>query len=165
MVLKLSDVNTKEWGRQDKWDVRFRTGQGPDGYGGGESGWLPATNVTTPIYNISSYDWSSGHRSFSLPKALDYPDITMTLLDDEDRTIKKYLRDWFETMFPESGGIKYLSDVVRILDVTQLTAQNKEVETESYVVFPVGSVASILSSESGVLSYNVNFKVVGYTRR
>lgn len=165
MVLKLSDVNTKEWARSDKWDVRFRTGQNPEGYNSTDGGWLPAINVTTPIYNISSYDWSSGHRTFSMPKALDYPDITMTLLDDENRTIKKYLREWFESMFPESGGIQYLSDVVRILDITQLTGQNTAVETESYIVFPVGSAASVLGSESGILSYNVNFKVAGYARR
>lgn len=161
MVLKLSDVNTKDWARQDKWDVRFQTGQGIDGY----TNWIPATNVTTPIFNISSYDWSSGHRTFSLPKALDYPDISMTLIDDEQRSVKKFLRSWFETAFPESGGIQYLSEVIKTLEVTQLTAQNEEVETESYIVFPVGSTASPLSSDPGVLSYTVNFKVAGYKRR
>ena len=161
MVLKLSDVNTKDWARQDKWDVRFQTGQGIEGY----TNWIPATNVTTPIFNISSYDWSSGHRTFSLPKALDYPDISMTLIDDEQRSVKKFLRNWFETAFPESGGIQYLSEVIKTLEVTQLTAQNEEVETESYIVFPIGSTASSLSSDPGVLSYTVNFKVAGYKRR
>lgn len=160
MVLTLTQVNSKEWARQDKWDVRFRTGQGPDGF----TNWLPATNLTTPVFNISSFDWSSGHRTFSLPKALDYPDISMTLLDDENRSIKKFLREWFEAAFPESGGIQYLSEIVKVLEVTQLNAQNEEVETESYIVFPTGSVASAFSSEAGVMQYPVNFKVVGYMR-
>lgn len=164
MVLTLSQVNSKEWGRQNKWDVRFRTGQNPDGFNSGDSPWLPAINVTTPIFNISSFDWSSGHRTFALPKALDYPDISMTLLDDEQRNIKKYLRSWFETAFPENGGIQYLSEIVRVLEVTQLTAQNESVETESYIVFPVGSTACNLTSDDGVLQYSVNFKVAGYKR-
>lgn len=161
MVLTLNQVNSKEWARSDKWDVRFRTGQGPESY----TDWLPATNVRTPIYNISSYDFNSGHRTFGLPKALDYPDISMTLLDDENRTIKKYLREWCEYMFPSSGGIRYLADVARVLEITQLTAQNERVETESYIVFPTGSLASDLSSDPTILSYSVSFKVVGYTRR
>ncbi len=161
MVLTLAQVNNKDFGRSDKWDVRFRTGQGPDGY----TDWLPATAVRTPIYNVSSYDFNSGHRSFGLPKALDYPEISMTLLDDEDRTIKKYLRKWVKDIFPESGGVKYLVNAVRVLEITQLTAQNEAVETESYIVFPSGSMSSDLNSEAGILSYSVTFKVVGYTRR
>lgn len=161
MVLKLDTINTKEWGRQDKWDVRFRTGQGPEGY----TEWLPATNVSNPLYNISDYGWSSGHRTFSIPKASDYPDISMTLLDDDKRTIKNYLREWFESMFFEDGGVQYLSEVVRVLEITPLNLQNEEVETESYIVFPHGSVASVLSSEPGILSYPVTFKVVGYSRK
>ena len=161
MVLKLSDVNTKDWAHQDKWDVRIKTGEGLEGY----TNWIPATSVTSPIFNISSFDWSSGHRTFSLPKALDYPNISMTLIDDEDRTVKRFLRTWCETAFPESGGIQYLSEIIKTLEIVQLTEQNIEVEIESYIVFPVGSTASALTSDPGVLSYNVEFKIAGYKRR
>lgn len=161
MVLELSKLNTiDEWARSSKWDVRFRTGENPTAY----DKWLPAVNVTTPIFNISSYDWSSGHRTFSLPKALDYPDISMTLLDDDKRTIKKFLRTWFEQAFPESGGIQYLSEIVKYLEVVPLDVHNNPVETETYIVFPVGSTASVYSSDDSIMSYSVNFKVAGYYR-
>ena len=165
MVLTLSQLNSKEWARSDKWDVRFRSGQGPNGFGSGTSGWLPATDLSTPVFNISSFDWSSGHRTFAIPKALDYADISMTLLDDEQRNIKKFLKEWCEKAFPETGGIQYLSEVVKVLDVTQLNAQNEAVEMESYIVFPTGSVASVLNSSSSILSYPVSFKVAGYIRK
>ena len=161
MVLQLSKINTvQEWARTDKWDVRFRNGDGPTEY----TDWLPATNLTTPIFNISSYDWSSGHRTFSLPKALDYPDISMTLLDDDKRTIKKFLRAWFEKAFPDSGGIQYLTEVIKYLDVVPLDVHNNQVEKETYLVYPVGSVASVYSSEPGIMSYPVNFKIAGISR-
>ena len=165
MVLRLTDLNAKEWARQAKWEVSFQSGDGPTGFQGQDGPWLPATNLTTPIYNISSYDWSSGHRTFSLPKALDYPDISMTLLDDDDRTIKKFLREWFEVAFPENGGIQYLSEIVKVLNVRELKLDNTVVETESYIVFPVGSTASPFSSDPGIKSYTVNFKIAGYSRR
>lgn len=162
MSLTLSQVNAiEDWARTTKWNVRFRTGQGPEGF----TDWLPATDLTTPIFNITSYDFSSGHRTFSLPKALDYPDITMTLLDDDKRTIKKFLRNWFETAFPETGGIQYLSEIIKVLEVQPLTAQNEVVETESYIVFPTGSTADSFSSEDGIVAYNINLKVAGYSRR
>lgn len=161
MVLTLNHVNSKEWARSDKWDVRFRGGQGPTDY----TDWLPATQVTTPLFNIQSFEFNSGHRTFSIPKALDYPSVSMTLYDDEDRTIKRYLREWCKQMFPSSGGLKYLTEVVRVLEVTQLNAQNVGIETETFLVYPEGSVASSLSSESGILSYPVSFKVVGYRVR
>lgn len=159
MVLKLSDLNSKEWARSDKWDVRFRTG-GPEEY----TNWLPATDMTLPIFNISTYDWSSGHRSFSVPKALDYPDISMTLIDDDKRSIKKFLKKWVETAFPEDGGIQYLSEMVKVIEVKQLNLQNEVVETESYIVFPTGSTANALNSDSSTSSYAISFKVAGYSR-
>jgi hypothetical protein len=162
MVLELSKLNTiEEWGRQDKWDVRFRAGQGPEIF----TDWLPATNLTKPVYNISSYDWSSGHRTLTIPKAIDYPDISMTLLDDDKRTIRNFLQAWANYMFPASGGIRYLSDIVKILDVSELNVQNEVVSTESYIVFPSGSVASSLTSEAGILNYSVSFKIVGYSKK
>lgn len=162
MSLTLSQVNAiEDWARTNKWNVRFRTGQGPDGF----TDWLPATDLTTPVFNISSYDFSSGHRTFSLPKALDYPDISMTLLDDDKRTIKKFLRNWFETAFPETGGIQYLSEIIKVVEVQPLTAQNEVVETESYIVFPTGSTASTFNSDDGIVSYPINLKVAGYSRR
>lgn len=161
MVLELSKLNTvDEWALATKWDVRFRTGDGPEGY----TDWLPAVNLTTPVYNISSYDFSSGHRTFSLPKAMDYPDISMTLIEDDKRTIKKFLKNWFETAFPESGGIQYLSEMVKYLEVIPLNVHNERVEKETYIVFPVGSVATPYTSESGLITYSVNFKIAGYSR-
>ena len=160
MVLELSKLNTiAEWSRSDKWDVRFRNENIP-----GYSNWIPAINLTTPIFNISSYDWSSGHRTFSLPKALDYPDISMTLLDDDKRSIKKFLRDWYEAAFPENGGIQYLSEIVKYLDVMPLDVHGNEIEKETYIVFPIGSTASVYSSEPGIMSYPVSFKIAGYSR-
>jgi hypothetical protein len=161
MVLTLAQVNNFEPGRSDKWDVRFRTGQGPSGY----TDWIPATQLTHPIFNISGYDWSSGNRTLSLPKALDYPDMSMTLLDDDKRTIKKFLREWYEKVFPSSGGNAYLSDIVKVIEISPLTAQNEVVETESYIVYPTGSCANSLTSDASNLSYPVNFKIVGYSRR
>lgn len=166
MTLTLSDLNTvQEWARQNKWNARFRVGEGIEGFGSGATSWIPATNVTTPIFNISSYDWSSGHHTFALPKAMDYPDISMTLLDDDERHVKKYLRSWFETAFPATGGIQYLSEIVRVLEIEELRIDNTVVETESYIVFPVGSTASPLSSDDGIKSYTVNFKIAGLYRK
>jgi hypothetical protein len=100
-----------------------------------------------------------------LPKALDYPDMSMTLLDDDDRTIKKFLREWYEKVFPSSGGNAYLSDIVKVIEISPLTAQNEVVETESYIVYPTGSCANSLTSDASNLSYSVYFKIVGYSRR
>lgn len=157
MVLTLSQISGKDWSRSDKWDVRFKTGDGPEGY----TDWLPATDLTIPIANITSFDFASGHRTLTIPKALDYPDITMTLIDDENRTIKKFLRQWAMETFPNDSGVKYLTDIVKTLEVMPLTLQNEVVEHERYIVFLHGSLASVYSSTDSVMSYPISLKIVG----
>ena len=157
MVLTLSQISSKEWSRSDKWDVRFKTGDGPEGF----TDWLPATDLTVPIGNISSFDFASGHRTLAIPKALDYPDITMTLIDDENRSIKKFLRKWARDTFPNDNGVKYLTDIVKTLEVAPLTLQNEVVEHEKYIVFLNGSMASVYGSTEGTMSYPISLKIVG----
>lgn len=161
MVLKLSQVSNIEWGRSDKWDVRFRTGDGPNQQ---YTNWLPASDLTAPIMSISSYDWSSGHMSFSIPKAKSVPDMSMTLFDDDQRTIKKFLRSWAEETFSNDRGLKYLSDIIKVIEVKPLTLQNEVVETEYYTVFLSGSLATVYNSTSSGITYPISLKVVGYSR-
>ena len=156
----LEQMNKHEWARSDKWNVRFRSGQGPSEFGN----WLPATELTTPLFNIQSFDWSSGHRTLSLPKSIDYPDISMTLLDDDKRSIKKFLQDWFIVAFPEDGGIQYLSEMVKVLQVAALDLQNNPVTKEEYIVYPVGSVNNPFTNDPSIVSYPLTFKVCGYKR-
>ena len=157
MVLKLSDLNCiEEWARTDKWNVRFRSG-GPTNF----TNWLPATNLNVPIRSISTFDWSSGHRLLSLPKAQDYPDISMTLLDDDSRSILAFLRDWSDQMFDDNGGLKYLTSIVKVLEVEAIQVDNEVADRQGYIVFPSGAFLQGFTSESAPMAYNVSFKVVG----
>lgn len=157
MVLKLSDLNIiDEWARSDKWNVRFR-GDGPNYF----TNWLPATNLSIPVRSISTFDWSSGHRLLSIPKAQDYPDISMTLIDDDTRSVLKFLRGWADLMFNDDGGVKYLNTIVKVLEVESLKVSNEVADKQSYIVFPSGAFAQALTSDSSVMSYSISFKVAG----
>jgi hypothetical protein len=158
--LSLEHLSQKEWARSDKWNVRFSSGKNPKGY----TDWLPATDVSLPIRTVSSYEFASGHRTFGIPKSMDYPAISLAMVDDDSRTITKFLEEWYNEMFPENGttGVTYLTKAVKTLEIETLNLQNEVVTLDKFIVYPEGSLVVSLNSNSGPVAIPLNFRVVGY---
>ena len=124
---------------------------------------LPAQEVTIPSSSIESFSFSSYNSTFSVPyKELEKPIINITMIDDVDLTLKRYLEEWMSDILPENGAyVATLETAVKTLFIQRLDNFRDVVEQRAYTVYPVGRVEETLSSEGSLATLSMGFQVVG----
>lgn len=140
---------------------------------------FPAHDVSLPVYNIESSEYSLPSTSVNYPKRGAAKQMTISFYDDENRTLFKWFKDWVEIDILNAGQfVSGLEDqhtsVVptmtegatrqvkpyRIIRLAMLQAYKKEVMALEYGVVPTGQLdwSGDQGSEANMLS--VTFDIV-----
>ena len=153
----LRDLKRIVWGKTHLYSVRL------DGAPSPFNNFLPAREIEIPSSSVQSYTFAVFLSEYSVPhKEEAKPIINITMYDDVDLTLKRFLEEWMEEIFPENGSyVSTLENSVKTLYVQRLDNQREVVEQRAYTVYPVGRVREDLNSESGANTLQMGFQVVG----
>lgn len=151
-----------EWGKTWLWDIQFGGGAGdntapPSPF----DKWFPASdyNETALISNTLVENFYLSQYKFL--QTTSCTDIQMTVHDDVNCTLYKWLSDWYNTAYDSSDGVCMLQDAWRQLNVMKLNAQREPVMLYTYFVIPEGSITELLHSSSDIKTYAISFAVIG----
>ena len=125
--------------------------------------WLPVQDIDPPIGSIRTrnLDFVAG---FVIPDGIEVSQITANFLDSSEFHIKKFIEHWFNRVVVDNRKMTVgcLFDISRELQIRKFAELGRQVDYDSYYVFPMGSANQALASASNDLFVlPVTFAVVG----
>jgi len=163
-IQSITDLSNIEWSKSWLWDIKF--GPGADSILNPApvspfDKWIPAVdyNETRHISNTLVLPFYLSQYKFLQTRGP--TDIQMTLHDDVNGTMYRYLGDWFSYVLDSSDGVCMLNDAYRTLYVNKLNTLKTVIQSQIYYVVPEGSLTETLSSSSDTKSYSLSLAVVG----
>ena len=152
----LRDLKGIRWGKTYLWSIRIDDAPNPF------NNFVPARDITIPSRSVESYSFAAYMSEYSIPhKEQAKPVINVTFLDDEDLTMKRFIEEWIEEIFPDEEYVATLETAVKTLYVQRLDSQREVIEQRAYTVYPVGQVNETLTSDSSLNTFEMGFQIVG----
>ncbi len=148
-----------EWGATYLWDIYF-----PDIKTEPFNGWFPAINVSEPLIDpvTESIEFSTMRVSF--PKTTGSLEMSITFYDDVNRTLEKWILDWYDLIYNDYQHVTPLWDCVKDVHVLRLNRQKEPVAETVYSVFPNGRIDIESGSSPTARQINLRLSVTGYRR-
>ena len=142
------------------------------------SKWFPASNITEPVFNVTTTQISTPLFSFQIPKAVTYADMSISFYETMQHEVREWLYEWVLYMFgisyqkdqsiqgkiiPSVGalGVRPLRECIRPVIIHKYNSDHSISVKREYNVFPSGTLALQLSSQSSPVEESCTFSVVG----
>ena len=136
-------IREVDWGANHLWDARFVGDTVPPSP---FDDWFPAVSISINLFTLENYQAQFYLSTYSLPQNSQEFTIDLTYQDDQNRTLKRWMRDWVNKSILSADGqgrLATLESSVRLLQTVLMKYENGEkVPVEdmvSYWVFPSGS--------------------------
>lgn len=169
----LKDINqlrsVSNWATTYLWDIQFfnpafssgAVSKGVSSCPYPFNDWFPASSVTEPLFNVETQRIDGHVISLEIPKSTGALQIRLEFFDSSNHVLEKWLKEWFQSIFPGYLEVTPLYDAVKILEVKRLTPGKKEIWTNRYYVFPKGNVEVDNNSQSAIKKISVTLAVAG----
>ena len=153
-----------EWSRSFLWDVKFYPGKtfSKKANGIDLNTWFPATSVEENVWTLDTHPFNGGNSTFEIPKSTTLFNLKISFVDDVHLTVEKFITSWVnDEIFGTPGATQCLEEACKKVDVVKLTNKNEIVSMHSYWVFPKGAMNYHGTSDSAVLSDDIEFIIAG----
>jgi len=183
----LVDIRKIEWGKSYLWELYFpsNTDWGidtstytvpPDPPFRFQK-WFPASNVTEPVFNITTRSINSPMVNFNVPQTLSSSDLSLTFYETIYHEIREWLWEWCMYMFginfdyntlaqefdvvtsKDIQGVRPLSECVRPCILHKYNSDHTLSKRKEFMIYPSGVLAVQLSSESSTIDESCTFSV------
>jgi hypothetical protein len=151
-----------EWARTYNWAVKFDSAPRPF------NEWFPATSVNEAIFNVEKMDFNAGMGSFAVPKNTTMYELKISLVDGgaqeyqtDKYTLHNWIRQWGKDIVSLDTFVKTVQDPVvsRNCMVVYYDAVESYIQINSYKVFPYGNYSFNGTSDSGVMTLDLDFVI------
>lgn len=152
----INQVREVEWGSTHLWDIRFEDAPHPFNQ------WFPAMSIDEGIATGVSESIPAFLNDFEIPIGSSSHKIELTVPDDAKGTLRRWYADWINQIYHKDKGVLTLRESVKRVDIIEYlnsTKTNKEQRTR--LVFPVGSISFVGTSEAGLPTYRMSFAIAG----
>lgn len=157
--------NTSEWARTYTWNVVFENGSGllygirvPDHF----TRWLPATDCELTLAAIDTNDFNGGILSFAIPKSIPAYRLSITLIDDFQLGLTKWMGEWINKIVDmDEGHTLPLKDACCKCTILNFDAEENNVRMSTYHVFPNFELMMSRNSSGDIVSHSAEFVVAG----
>lgn len=151
----IEQVRGIDWGQSYLWDIKFENAPSPF------SEWFPATDYSLDDNIGISLTLSMFLSSYKIPQGTGCKGIACTVLDDQNRTLYKWLKNWYDDIYDQFSGVLTLQEAVRNISVAQLNKDRSVNSTRNFMVFPDQNIMLAGNSVPDTLQYTLNFAVAG----
>lgn len=151
----LDMMRSIEWRRSYQWEIKFPDAPSPFDI------FFPATEYSLNAIAGQSFDAQGSVINYKFPLSTSNTDMTISILDSDDLSITTWLSDWYNEIYPLSGGVLYVEDAWRHAIVNQLSIDREIIRSDSLKVYPDQGMPLIGNSQSDNLLHSLTFIVVG----
>lgn len=161
----LETVRKVQWSGSWLWDIQFS--EGPSGFGEGPSSWFPAVTVRENIYALETHSFNGGMiNNLELPKNTTPFSLSMTVVDDVWLSVEAWLEHWVNsTILNGNDAVSFIEDAVKQVNIAKITSYGSLVQLNSYYVYPKGNMDYEGTSDSSVITHEIEFVVAGTISR
>lgn len=161
----LETVRKVQWSGSWLWDIQFS--DGPAGFGEGANSWFPAVTVRENIYVLETHQFNAGMvNGLELPKSTAPFSLSMTVVDDVWLSIESWLENWVNSTILNGGdAVSFIEDCVKQVNIAKITSYGHLVQLNSYYVYPKGNMDYEGTSDSSVITHDIEFVVAGTVSR
>lgn len=146
-----------EFETTDTWEVYFRD-EGADPFSGDFEGWFPATDCSFRKKSIKS----SSIGIYSHPDGINKSELSVTFVDNADRTITTWIQNWIDSISNDAGtAVAPLDQCLKECVVVKYNRQLEPVELHQLYVYPTSALEIQGKSSAELCSYTVSFEVCG----
>ena len=149
----LEQMRSVLWAKSYLWDCKIIGAPPPF------DNWFPAQTVNETLFDISDKELTIGTGAFSIPQSYKEREISLTMYDDNNCTLEKFLVEWKNLMFPTRTSVQVISNVTKQLCIAKLNNQRKITNLVTYDVRPSGKFFFQGNTESAARTYTITFKV------
>jgi hypothetical protein len=152
------NIRSVEWGRSYLWDIQFTDPSLPIPF----NSWFPAKDIEEDYAHIDSHTWDAGINSYKIPQKSQPLNVRITFYDNSNNDLLNWLQDWMNALIlNEYAYVATISTAAKFLQILKLTPDRQTLSTNSYWVYPEGTLTYMGNSESNAISYSQNFVIVG----
>lgn len=152
----IEKLRSIDWGRTYKWEVEFL--QPPPAP---FSDFFPAHTLDFPGAGLQSEPVEGSVKSYQLPDSYSSTPITLGFYDDEDMTLHTYFRSWMKDIIGDGHYVLTLEAACRQVQIRVFNGMNQITSVKTYLVYPRGELVYAGNSDSGLISYTLDFSVAG----
>jgi len=154
----IDSVRAVEWGRTYLWDIQFQDPTIPSPF----NTWFPAKEVEEELAKLNSHTFTSGISTYKIPQNTETLNVKITFYDNSDYDLLNWLENWINTISLNGGFyVATLSTAAKFLQIIKMDNERNTIDTSSYWVYPEGTLTYMGNSESGAITYSMNFVIVG----
>lgn len=161
-MITLSQVRGVEWGRTYLWELKFSSINSPPAP---FSEWFPAIDVEDDEAVLESFVISDAYMGeIKIPLNTTSKNIKITFIDDVDRTLSKWLKEWINvTILNNNQYVSTVTESVKLVTVSALNTDKTPIEggTNNYWIYPEDTLMFVGNSSSDLPIYSINFVKVG----
>lgn len=152
-----STISNVQWDKSNLWDVSFVDEAPKPPF----DKWLPVIDIEFAHRGVNNV--SVGSTNLEIPGNIQYPNLNISFVDDENNTFMSWLLKWQRKIASYDGiHVKAYKDICRTIFIKKLDSELKIVNTIYAHVYPTGQINYQGSSDGTASVYSLSFVVMGH---
>lgn len=155
-----SQLRQVNWATNYMWDIKLEDDGSSTELPSYFKDWIPATDINITFFDTKSYSIETPYRSFSIPQGYGGATMTLTIPDDDNRSLFKWFEEKYRQIYSSPAGVLPVQKSLIQFQVVWLNRQKEAVMHRIYKCIPTGRLVFDGDSSSGLSTLKVDLDIV-----